>query len=368
MLVSGDLPSTASLPAQAELSVPAGSELQWIGEILGGDPTADPALKYAKTTVGGSDIYRFTLTKSRTAQIEVPIAQAQEFDGTAYSSAIAWTATQDVPEVRLSLRVPQAAQIATPQAGAALTPGDAGYAFYSKTFQNVKSGDPLELATRYSIPAVTGAAAGGAKSSSSSVVPIVLVLLVLAAFGGLVFAVRRKMTGVADEAYEFDAEEDVPDRSAGSAKASGAAATEKSKSAIGSAPAKVPLSGKTKRNLVTVGIIAVLIVVAVVVGMQTTRPQVTGETITQTFASGDPCANAVIPIAAASDADPRKTAETLFAAIKPIPGLTSATYNSKTKRIDIGYCESSSSELALRQALAPTGLVAAAGMPATPAP
>lgn len=39
----------------------------WIGEILGGPPAEDPQLPYVKTTVGDMDIYKFTLTKSRTA-------------------------------------------------------------------------------------------------------------------------------------------------------------------------------------------------------------------------------------------------------------------------------------------------------------
>ena len=75
LLVSGELPATASLPADAQLSVPAGSGLQWIGEILGGASADDPELKFTKTTVNGNDLYRFTLTKSRTAQIEVPTSR-----------------------------------------------------------------------------------------------------------------------------------------------------------------------------------------------------------------------------------------------------------------------------------------------------
>ena len=105
---------------------------------------------------------------------------------------------------------------------------------------------------------------------------------------------------------------------------------------------------------------------AIVVGAQTTKPKATGDTISQTFSSGEACATATIPLAVSADADPSKTAETLFAAIKPIPGLTTATYNRKTASIDIGYCESSSSEAALRQALAPTGMVASGGAPMAP--
>jgi len=44
MLVSGELPPGTKLPAEAELSVPAGSTLLWTGEILGGATSEDPSL------------------------------------------------------------------------------------------------------------------------------------------------------------------------------------------------------------------------------------------------------------------------------------------------------------------------------------
>ena len=48
LLVSGELPASASLPVEAQLSVPAGLELQWIGEVLGGPAADDPELKYTR--------------------------------------------------------------------------------------------------------------------------------------------------------------------------------------------------------------------------------------------------------------------------------------------------------------------------------
>ncbi len=354
LLVSGELPASASLPVEAQLSVPAGLELQWIGEVLGGPAADDPELKYTKTTVNGVDIYRFTLTKSRIAQMEVPTPGGQAFDGSTYTPSLSWTAAQDVPEVRLNLRVPQAAQIATPVAGASLLPGDAGYSFYSKTVNDVKAGDQLDLAVGYSLPAVAAASsAGAAPSGGSSVVPIMLVLLVLAAFIALVFAVRRKMSP-----GEYGADEEPDAREAGRRAVESSDETVQELEPAEPGPA---LTGRAKRNLVTATIIGALIVAAIVVGAQTTKPKATGDTISQTFSSGEACATATIPLAVSADADPSKTAETLFAAIKPIPGLTTATYNRKTASIDIGYCESSSSEAALRQALAPTGMVATGG-------
>jgi hypothetical protein len=366
LLVSGDLPAAAKLPAEAELSVPAGSELQWIGQILGGASADDPALQYTKTTVGGSDVYRFTLTKSRTAQIEVPVAKSQAFDGTTYSSSLAWAATQAVPEVRISLRIPAAAQIASPTAGAALLPGDSGYRFYSKTVQNVKAGDTLDLTVAYALPAAGAASAGGATapSGTNSAVPIVLVLLVAAAFAGLVIGIRRKMSGSTaddEELGEWDDDEGVE---ADVVTSSDAVSDEE----VGKSSLKKPMTAKTKRTIVTAAIVAVLLVAGVAVGAQSIRPKMVGDTITKTFSSAEPCANADIALAVSDGADPQKTAEQLFAAVEPIAGLTTVTYNRKTSTVQIGYCESSSSEAALRQALAPTGLVAQGGATVAPAP
>jgi hypothetical protein len=250
-----------------------------------------------------------------------------------------------------------------------LQPGPTGYAFYAKTVENVKAGDKLDLAVAYTLPAVAAAAAASpVPSGSSSAVPIVLVLLVLAAFVGLIVAVRRKMAGssVGDD-EEYVAPVTVKSgRASSRAVEMGDADGEDQVLSAETDSAKAPLSGKAKRNLVTAAIIGVLIVAAVVVGTQATKPKITGDTISQTFSSAEPCATAAIALAVPSGADPSKTAEAMFAAIRPIPGLTTATYNIKTGSIDIGFCESSSSEAALRQALAPTGMVAAGGAAVAP--
>jgi hypothetical protein len=46
MIVSGELPESTALPAKVKLAAPAGSTFQWAGEILGGDVSQDPDVKY----------------------------------------------------------------------------------------------------------------------------------------------------------------------------------------------------------------------------------------------------------------------------------------------------------------------------------
>jgi hypothetical protein len=118
------------------------------------------------------------------------------------------------------------------------------------------------------------------------------------------------------------------------------------------------LTGTVRRTIVTTVFIGVILVGTIVIASQTTGPVATGDTISQTFSAGEPCATATITIAAPSDADPTKVAQTLFDALKPVPGMNVATYNLKTAALETGFCESKTSEASVRQALASTGLVA----------
>jgi hypothetical protein len=366
LIISGDLPESTKLPAEAELAVPSGSTVQWIGEILGGPPSADPALQYTKTTVGGNDVYRFTMTKAKIAQLEIETPAGAVFDGSNYSSAITWTASQSVPEVNMALRLPAGAEIVTPTAGAALTPGDTGYTYYTKTITNVKAGDKLDLSAGYTAPAVAAGAPGAAggvtpatSSTASTVVPIFLVLgaIALAIFVG--FAVRRKMRPANDDAEEYEEYEeyeDTDDVAPAALRADKRAAAP----AAAKEATKAKSAGTAKRNLVTAGIVVVFIILGIVIGTQTTKPQATGDKISQTFAQGEACVTASIPLAVPQGSDPRATADKIFAALQPIGGMKNATYDTKTSSIEVGFCESSTSEAAIKQALMPTGLIAQA--------
>lgn len=378
MLVSGELPESVKLPAEAELSVPAGSSLQWVGQILGGDPSADPELTYTKSTVDGSDVYRFTLTKSRNAQIEIVTSDAAGFDGTKYTPALKWTATQAVPEVRLSVRIPQSAQIVQAAPGAALQPAASGFSMYTRSVKDVKPGDQLDMAFSYQVAAAP--ASGASSASSGSTAQIVIVILAIAVGALVVLAVRRKMapTVVADPAPTKASTRDVrskPESSVG-VKGKGKSAHTQAAPAASAANIQVDAtegqparrSAATKRNLVTAVIIGSVIVIAMVVGKQTTKPQIEGDSISQTFSQGQPCSTATIALAVPADADPVKTAETLFTALQSADGMNTAKYNFKTSTLEAGFCESSATEESVRQALAPTGLVDASAPAKAPAP
>jgi hypothetical protein len=363
MLISGELPTAVSLPAQAELSAPAGSEVQWIGELLGGPASEDPELKYTKSTKGGVDTYRFTLTKSRAAQVEIPSAEALGFDGTSYNAALKWTAAQNIPEVRISVRVPQNAQITQPAPGASFLPAETGYKLYAKTIKNVKAGDAVNLAFTYTTPVAAPSTAGTASAGSNWVVPTAILLVIVGVGAAFAMSVRRKLEAKssrdgggstkAANAKNRASSSGTPARKGAEPQRTSASESETEPEAAGAG-----LSGSMKRNLVTAGIIGVLVVAAFVIGGQTTKPKSTGETITKKFSQAEPCANVVVALNLPEGADSQSTADKLFEALAKVKGLNTVTYNGATSSIDVGYCESQSNETVVRQALQPTGLVA----------
>jgi hypothetical protein len=136
------------------------------------------------------------------------------------------------------------------------------------------------------------------------------------------------------------------------------------------APAQAaPMSaGAKRRTMITTAIVVGLLATVVVVAWLASKPAVTGDTVSKVFAGGEACATASIALAVPAGADPSATAETLFAALKPVSSVTAATYDIKTSALEVGYCESVTTEAAIRTALAPTGLVASVATTATPTP
>jgi len=356
LLLTAHLPETATLPAQAELSVPKGSQIQWIGEIMGGSPEGDLELKNTMTTTGELDTYSFTLTASRIAQIEILASDMLSFDGTNYASSIRWVPGQDVPQVRMAIRVPQTANITAEDPDAGLQPGDGSFAYYSKTIDGVKAGDELALAVAYTVPAA--AAAPATASSGTGLLAFAIPVVVVLGFVLIVASAmkRKKSATVIDD----DSAEETDD---GDVEAP--ADSDADDESVADDAAR---SGVAKRNMVTAVIVAVIVIVAIVAGIQTAKPQQIGDTISQTFNPGEACATANIQLTVPADSDPQATADSLFAALGTIEGLNTVTYNQKTSSLSVGYCESETTEILVREALATTGLLAPATAPVSPSP
>lgn len=368
VVVSGELPETASLPAEGELAVPAGSQIQWVGEILGGPVSEDPDMAYTKRTVDGMDIYSFTLTKSRIAQVEIVAADAPAFDGTAYTSTLNWVSAQDVPEVRMAIQLPKGSQVVKTDEGANLAPGDETYSYYTRTVKDVKAGDALGLTVGYTVPAAPAAAPAPATSGTNAALPIILVLAGIGVAVLLLVMTRRKSPTQADGTEADSTEADDAPATGGSTAAVATADDSMPAEDDGSLAMETAPAGAGKRRAITLAFLGVIVVLVVVIAIQTTKPQQVGSTISQTFTPGDPCTRTTIALTVPGDTDPQTTANTLFAALRPVVGLNTATFDAETSSIDIGFCDSVTSEAVIRQALAPTGLVAEGGAAPAPVP
>jgi len=371
-LVSGELPATATLPYETELAIPAGTELQWIGEILGGPAAEDPKVKYVKTTVGGMDVYRFTLTKSRIGMLEGKAPGAPAFDGTTYVSAQKWTAWQAVPQVRISQRVPKAAQIAQTAPGAALQAGDTTYSYYTKTVKNPKAGDVIDLAFSYTLPAAgaaatgaaaTGAAATGAApgSGSNTAIVVFIAALFIGGLGFLAFKVQRKMNA-----------KSAGDKSPAPRKAK--SNTQASRTTPAAAPAVPETAGaaptkKRVRPLIPMLVVVAALIAGVVYAAgQGTTARVDGGVITKTFSTAEPCATASVPVVANPGVDLAAKGAQLVDAFTGVESITKVTLDIAKSTIDVGYCESVQTEDSIRQIVAGTGLVSVNAAPAVSTP
>jgi len=351
MLVSGELAKTAALPAQAELAVPKGSEIQWIGEILGGDPSADPALKYTKSTVKDEDVYRFTLTKARIGQVEIPTPKPLIYDGTTYTPSLSWVSSQDVPEVKLSVRMPQGAQVTKAAAGGSIVPGPTGYSFYVKTFSDVKAGDALDLTYSYT-PPVAGAAPTKAAADGSTVGTLALVAGILAAaFGVLLIRLKSR---AANPAVSAGASKPVPAPSASATTATSKQSKSKKSQQV---EAPEPPARKVKPGIPVLAVIVVLVLGTVIAANAGTSAKVVNGTIKKSFGATSPCTSASIPVMANEGVDLASKGEKLVDAFIGQEGVGDVTLDIARSTVDITFCESSQSEASIGQLLAGTGLV-----------
>jgi hypothetical protein len=365
LLVAGELPDTAALPHTGELAVPAGAQVQWVGEILGGASDQDPAMEYTKTTVGGSDIYRFTLTKSRIAQVEATVETPGRFDGKTYTSDLKWTAWQALPEVRINKQVPAGTQIVQAAPGASLLPADATNSYYTKAVSNVKAGDVVDLTFTYTVPAAgdSTAADSVASSGSNDVAVYVIFGVLIIAIALFAFQLRKRFAPPA-------ATETVParkqDKASKPGKVQEAQASEEPEPATDDgAPRRSRKVSPAVATAVVVGVLVAGTALAVGIG---NSPRVDGGKMTRQFGSASPCVTSTVSVVAEPGIDLAEQGDKLLGAFEGKQGVTDVTLDIAKSTVEIGYCESEQSEATLRQILTGTGLVSVGPSIAKPTP
>ncbi|MBI5231788.1 MAG: cupredoxin domain-containing protein [Coriobacteriales bacterium] len=373
LLVSGELPKGAKLPAEGVLAAPTGLQLSWIGEVLGGPMEQDPAVTPKVTKTADGDVYAFTVTKGPRAQLELTAPSAVTAEGPQRKAALAWTAPQDLPLVTMQIRVPSNSQIGEATKGAALKPGPTGFQYYERTIENVKAGDKLELAVAFTPPAgaqASGAAAApagapaSAPASSSDTLVLAIVIGVLVVVGvALAISVRRKMAE-----REAIATEARPERKAA---ASASSSSKRSAGKRGSQPEPEPEPAKRKAPvaLVAAGVAVALVVVVLFAVNAGTKPVAAGGKITTQIAQIDQCTSTTFPLNVPGGTKIEDVAEKLFDTLRSENGVGLVTvYTEGQPRIEIGFCESNNTEANLQQVLTPTGFIAGGPLGGAAAP
>ena len=161
LIVSGTLPSTTALPATVSLALPSGLQVQWAGELLGGDPLNDPTAKYTTRRQGAWDVHDLTLTKARIGQIEAAYPSAVTVSDGITTATFQWTAPEAIKSVALSIRIPSGATLQSTAGGLVAGPASSSEVPYNVTVADVKPGQTLTATVVYK------QAAGSASASSS---------------------------------------------------------------------------------------------------------------------------------------------------------------------------------------------------------
>lgn len=359
ILVSGDLPEDVPLPYEAELAVPSGTQLQWIGEILGGPPAEDPQLQYVKTTVGDMDIYKFTLTKSRTAQFEGISTGMTGTAGEIQNTTIKWTAWQDLPSVRVSQRLPRGAQVSQASDGASMQAGDETYSRYSKTVTNAKAGDVVDLTFSYTLP-ISAPSAGSSQSSTNVIVTVFMGAAALLLLGIVVVSMRQKAEARSSEPVAQAAPpERTPARQQPRTK-------QQPRTVEEPAVESTPRPGFLRPQFLIAGVLIMVVVVAV--SALSSSGSVKNGKITKFFGSTSPCSSTSLVLMPNPGVDLAEQGKDIVDAFSGYDGIGDVTLTIDTSTLDVTFCESSHTEESVRQIVEGTGLVSLAAAPIASAP
>lgn len=197
VIVNVILSQETTLPATVQVPLPAGATILWAGEILGGDPSADPAREVSVTATPDGQIVTFTLKDKRVAQVEASLAAAQ-ISGSKVTAPLTWVNTTEEGTYTFSVAL---------EAGAGdvkITPAPGGDPLSNELGETLYTIPPVRLTKgqQFAITAVYKRGAGSADTSGGGAnVPLLVALGALAvAIIALVAVLMRQRTAAAEAA------------------------------------------------------------------------------------------------------------------------------------------------------------------------
>jgi hypothetical protein len=212
MIVSALVDPQESLPASVTVPVPAGAQVLWAGEILGGDPAADPARTVTVERVGDMDLYTLTLEQTYTAQLEIRLPKP-DVSSSRVKAAVTWTNPGDEVLLNAAIVVEAAAKdVKTkPAVAGEIQTNSAGESLYPLTGKRLAKGESYDIEVQWKRGSAT--TTGG----TSSALPLLLGALIAAVVAlTSVLVVDRTRRRRAALAQGEGVDEDPEDADAGS--------------------------------------------------------------------------------------------------------------------------------------------------------
>lgn len=190
-IVTGHIPEGTPLPAMVRLPLPAGAEVVWSGEILGGPVTEDPAREFTVVEVANGQALEMTAESTRTVQYEAIGPALSVVDGM-MTSVFEWVQTVPTGDVVFSVRIPASA------GSVEIDPDPVGSPRVNDAGEQLHTLRPAVL-TEGQTFTVTAAFGSGAAESPGSESPLLWVLLgmLAVAVGALLLVIARQRRTVA---------------------------------------------------------------------------------------------------------------------------------------------------------------------------
>lgn len=149
-IVTGTLPETTEFPAPVHLPLPAGAQVVWSGEVLGGPLELDPEREYRRADGVGGEVLEMVAEESLVVQYEAVGPALMTVDGQ-IGSEFTWVQSTHAAEVLFSVRIPASAESVRidPPSPAPPLINEAGERLYTLPLLNLTEGDAQQITFTY---------------------------------------------------------------------------------------------------------------------------------------------------------------------------------------------------------------------------
>ena len=154
LIVNGELPPQTPLPARLELPIPPGVKPNWVGEIVGSDPSKDPTAEYTTRTGQGYDVVTVTLKQSRKGQVEIGVTAPSRAAAAPYTASL--PILSEVGSASIAFDIPTGSQVTSISAGLAKAGTSGNVERYELTQASPRVGSVLSGSLVVARPANTG--------------------------------------------------------------------------------------------------------------------------------------------------------------------------------------------------------------------